>query len=376
MDIPFAQSAQSTVGLEWELMLADAQSGDLVPAAPGILQVLDEGSAITAELLTNTVEVTSDPRERIADAVGDLRRRIGLVQEQAARHGVSVLSAGSHPFAKWHDQHITEKSRYRTLVDRTQWWGRNLMIWGIHMHIGVDDQRKAMPIVGELTRYLPHLEALSASSPYWAGEQTGYASNRALVFQQLPTAGLPWPLADWSEFEGYVDDLVRTGVISEVTELRWDIRPAPRWGTVELRVCDSASNLLELGALAAFAQCLVEWSSRRLDAGERFEPLQPWYHRENKWRAARYGMDAIVITGRDGGEVTVREHLEELLPVLEPIAAELGCQAELAGVREILDRGAGYQRQVQVATAHDGDLRAVVRHLLAEFEAERPLPTR
>jgi carboxylate-amine ligase len=376
MEIPFAQSARSTVGLEWELMLADAETGDLVPAAPGILQVLDEGPAITAELLTNTVEVTSDPRERIADAVGDLRRRIGLVHEQAALHGVSVLSAGSHPFAKWHDQHITEKSRYRTLVDRTQWWGRNLMIWGIHMHVGVDDQRKAMPIVSELTRYLPHLQALSASSPYWAGEQTGYASNRALVFQQLPTAGLPWPLPDWAGFEGYVDDLIRTGVISEVTELRWDIRPAPRWGTVELRVCDSASNLLELGALAALAQCLVESCSRRLDAGQEFQPLQPWFHRENKWRAARYGMDAVVITGRDGTEATVRDDLARLLPELEPVAADLGCEAELAGIRQILDEGAGYQRQLQVAQAHDGDLSAVVKHLLAEFEAERPLPTR
>jgi len=373
MEIPFAKSQRSTVGLEWELMLADRASGDLVPAAPGILQVLDGGEKITAELLTNTVEVTSDPRDRVADAVDDLRRRIGRVQQEADRHGVAVLSSGSHPFATWHKQHITEKSRYRTLVDRAQWWGRNLMIWGVHMHVGVDDQRKVIPIVGELTRYLPHLQALSASSPYWAGEQTGYASNRALVFQQLPTAGLPWQLPDWSAFEGYVDDLIGTGVISEVTELRWDVRPAPRWGTVELRACDATSNLLELGALAALAQCLVEWCSRRLDAGEEFEPLQPWFHRENKWRAARYGLDATVITGRDGSQAPVRDHIGELLEALEPVAADLGCAAELAGIRSILEIGAGYQRQLRVAQSADGDLAAVVTHLLAEFDAERPL---
>jgi carboxylate-amine ligase len=373
MQIPFAKSERSTVGLEWELMLADADSGDLVPAAPGILQMLDGGSAITAELLTNTVEVTSDPRRSVGEAVGDLRRRIGLVRQEAARHGVSVLASGSHPFARWHQQRITEKNRYRTLVDRAQWWGRNLMIWGVHMHIGVDEQQKAMPIVSELTRFLPHLQALSASSPFWAGEQTGYASNRALVFQQLPTAGLPWPLLDWPSFEGYVDDLVRTGVISEVTELRWDIRPAPRWGTVELRACDATSNLRELGALAAFAQCLVEWCSRRLDAGEEFEPLQPWFHRENKWRAARYGMDATVITGRDGSLAPLRAHIVETLATLEPIAAELGCAAELADIREILDGGVGYQRQLRVAQRNNGELSSVVKHLLAEFEAERPL---
>jgi carboxylate-amine ligase len=355
-------------------MLADADSGDLVPAAPGILQMLDGGSAITAELLTNTVEVTSDPRRLVSEAVDDLRRRIELVRQEAGRHGVSVLSSGSHPFARWHQQRITEKNRYRTLVDRAQWWGRNLMIWGVHMHIGIDEQKKAMPIVSELTRYLPHLQALSASSPFWAGEQTGYASNRALVFQQLPTAGLPWQLLEWGDFEGYVDDLVRTGVISEVTELRWDIRPAPRWGTVELRACDATSNLRELGALAAFAQCLVEWCSRRLDAGEEFEPLQPWFHRENKWRAARYGMDATVITSRDGGQASVREQITEMLGTLEPIAAELGCDAELYDIRGILADGAGYQRQLRVAQRNGGELRPVVKHLLAEFAAERPLP--
>ncbi|AYG03799.1 glutamate--cysteine ligase [Gryllotalpicola protaetiae] len=376
MEIPFAQSPRSSVGLEWELMLADQDSGELVPAAPGILQVLDGGEKITAELLTNTVEVTSDPRERVGDAIGDIRSRVELVRAEAERHGVALLSSGSHPFAKWQDQNITEKSRYRTLIDRAQWWGRNLMIWGIHMHVGVDDRRKVIPIVSELTKYLPHLQALSASSPFWAGDQTGYASNRALVFQQLPTAGLPWQLADWEGFEGYVDDLVRTGVLAEVTEVRWDVRPAPRWGTIEVRACDAASNLFEFAAIAAFAQCLVEWCSRRLDAGEEFAQLQPWFHRENKWRAARYGMDVELIVDRDGRELHVRDHLAELLPALEPIADDLGCRAELAGIHTILDLGAGYQRQLQVAQRRDGDLTAVVKHLIAEFDAERPLPVR
>jgi carboxylate-amine ligase len=371
--IPFEKSRRSTVGLEWELMVADAESGELVPAAPGILQVLDGGSAITAELLTNTVEITSDPRDKVAEAVSDLRARIELVSRQASLHGARLLAAGSHPVARWQDQHVTEKSRYRELVDRAQWWGRNLLIWGIHMHVGVDDVRKVMPIVGELTKYAPHLQALSASSPFWAGEQTGYASNRALVFQQLSTAGLPWPLDTWEEFEACVDDLVRTDVIGEVTELRWDIRPAPRWGTIELRVCDAVSNPFELAALAAMAQSLVEWCSRRLDSGERFESLQPWFHRENKWRAARYGLEADIIVDREGRQLGVREHLDELLPHLEPVAADLGCGAELAGIRDMLEIGVGYQRQLQVAAAADGDLGAVVEHLLAEFEAERPL---
>ncbi|MFT4122469.1 MAG: glutamate--cysteine ligase [Microbacteriaceae bacterium] len=373
MGIPFAASPRSSVGIEWELMLADADSGDLVPRGPELLAELAGDPGVTGELLTNTVEVISQPRERVADAVDDIRRRVEAVRRAAAERGVRPLSAGSHPFAKWFDQSITEKTRYHKLIQRTQWWGRNMMIWGIHVHVGVDDVAKVMPILGEVTAYLPHLQALAASSPFWSGESTGYASNRALVFQQLPTAGLPWALPDWAAFEGYVDDLSRTGVVEDVTEVRWDVRPAPRWGTIELRACDAVTNPQELAAIAALAQSLVEWCSRRLDAGEELRPLAPWFHRENKWRAARYGLDATAIVGPGGEELPVREHLGALLPVLEPIARDLGCAPALADVRGILDAGASCQRQRRVAESHGGDLAAVVRHLFEEFDAERPL---
>ncbi len=370
--IRFAESPRSSVGIEWELMLVDAD-GDLVPEAPAVLDALADRPGITEELLTNTIEVTSDPRTRVADAVDDIRARLDEVRAQTEPRGIGILSSGSHPFARWQDQSIGEKTRYRRLVERTQWWGRNMMIWGIHVHVGIDDLRKVTPILGELTAYLPHLQALSASSPFWSGDETGYDSNRALVFQQLPTTGLPWPLDEWSDFERYVDDLTRTGVIEEVTEVRWDIRPAPRWGTLETRSCDAVSNAGELAVVAALVQTLVEWCSRRLDAGERFVPLAPWFHRENKWRAARYGLDVTAIVDADGRELPVREHLAELLPLLEPVAADLGCADELAGVHRILEHGNGATRQRRVAAAHDGDLTAVVRHLRAEFEAERPL---
>ncbi|TPX00695.1 YbdK family carboxylate-amine ligase, partial [Schumannella luteola] len=216
----------------------------------------------------------------------------------------------------------------------------------VHVHVGVEDVRKVMPLINALSCYLPHLQALSASSPFWAGERTGYASNRALVFQQLPTAGLPWPLDDWAAFEGYLDDMVRTGIMADATEVRWDIRPAPRWGTIEVRACDGMSTLPELAAVAALVQSLVERFSRELDAGRELPTLQPWYHRENKWRAARYGLDAELIVDRSGLERPVRAHLEETLDELLPIAAELGCRSELEGVRTTLALGASYQRQL------------------------------
>lgn len=374
MKLEFASSARSTVGLEWEIMLADPASGDLVGRAPELLAALeaesaDERHTVTGELLTNTIEVTSGIGDSVAHAIDDIANAITAVRAATDPAGIELLSAGSHPFAQWFDQQVTDKSRYHTLIERTQWWGRNMMIWGIHVHIGVEDQRKVFPIINALAGYLPHLQSLAASSPYWAGERTGYASNRALVFQQLPTAGLPWPLHDWSQYESYLDDMVRTGVMADATEVRWDIRPAPRWGTIEVRACDGLSTLPELASVAALVQVLVEDFSRQLDEGKTLPELPAWFHRENKWRAARYGLDARVIVDADGTQRPVREHLADTLEALAPTAVELGCGREFGGIATILDGGASYARQLAVADAADGDLSAVVHHLIREFRS-------
>nr|WP_154922129.1 glutamate--cysteine ligase [Microbacterium testaceum] len=372
MRLPFAASTRSSVGLEWELMLADRETGDLVPRAPEILEHLEDRTAlerftVTGELLTNTVEVTSGVGHTVAEAVDDIGDAICALREETEPRGVEMLCAGSHPFAQWYDQQVTDKTRYHTLIERTQWWGRNMMIWGIHVHIGVDDVEKVIPIVNALNVYLPHLQALSASSPFWAGERTGYASNRALVFQQLPTAGLPWQLDTWGDFENYLDDMVRTGVMADASEVRWDIRPAPKWGTVEIRACDGMSTLPELAAVAALAQTLVEHSSRLIDEGRELPGIPPWYARENKWRAARYGLDARVIVDRAGTQRPVVEHLRETMEELADVALELHCAKEFASLETILATGGSSARQIAVAEAADGDLREVVQHLIREF---------
>ncbi|WP_341957300.1 glutamate--cysteine ligase [Microbacterium sp. LWH13-1.2] len=374
MKLDFAPSARSTVGLEWEIMLADPVSGDLVGRAPELLSALeaeseDERHTVTGELLTNTIEVTSGIGDSVAHAIDDIANAIAAVRTATDPAGIELLSAGSHPFAQWYDQEVTDKTRYHTLIERTQWWGRNMMIWGIHVHIGVEDQRKVIPIINALSGYLPHLQALAASSPFWAGERTGYASNRALVFQQLPTAGLPWPLQDWSEYEAYLDDMVRTGVMADATEVRWDIRPAPRWGTIEIRACDGLSTLPELAAVAALVQVLVEHLSRELDEGRTLPQMPAWYHRENKWRAARYGLDARVIVDAAGTQRPVRDHLAQVIEDLAPVAVELGCVREFGSIGTILHDGASYERQLTIANATGGDLGAVVQHLIREFRS-------
>ncbi|MEI5583099.1 MULTISPECIES: glutamate--cysteine ligase [unclassified Agromyces] len=373
MRIEFAKSGRSSVGIEWELAIVERGSGELASVGDRVLAELGGADGaphpfITSELLTNTVELVSGVHDRVAGAVDDLTGQVAEVRAVLDGLGeYELICSGSHPFSQWYDQRLTDKPRYHKLIERTRWWGRNMMIWGIHVHVGIEERGKALPILDGMLAYVPHLQALSASSPFWAGVETGYASNRALMFQQLPTAGLPYPLPDWGSYERYVDDLVRTGVIEDHTEVRWDIRPSPRWGTVEVRVCDGVSSAAEIGAIAALIQCLVEWMSDRLDRGEHLTVLQPWYVRENKWRAARYGMDAEVITDVAGTERHVADDVRDLLVTLAPYAERLGCAEELQRIRRTLDDGASYQRQLRVAEAHGGELTAVVAHLAREL---------
>jgi carboxylate-amine ligase len=220
MKIDFARSERSTVGIEWEIALVDRETGELASVAEEVLAALegDDGSPhpqVTNELLLNTVELVSGVHHTVADAVADVARQLDEVRTITDALGVDPMCSGSHPFGQWFDQKVTNKPRYLRLIDRTQWWGRNMMIWGFHVHVGIEDRDKVIPILNGLLTYLPHLQALSASSPFWAGVDTGYASNRALMFQQLPTAGIPWQLADWSEWEGYVADMTTTGVIED-----------------------------------------------------------------------------------------------------------------------------------------------------------------
>ncbi|ERK72272.1 glutamate--cysteine ligase [Leifsonia aquatica] len=374
MQIEFSESERSTVGIEWEIALVDGATGDLVQIADEVLRELGtpdgrEHPQITHELLLNTVELVSRVHRTVPAAVADLQELIGLVREVTDPLGVELLCAGTHPFAQWYDQKVTPNERYDRLLDRTQWWGRQMMIWGVHVHVGVDERDKALPIVNGLLSYYPHLQALSASSPYWAGAATGYASNRALMFQQLPTAGLPWQFGSWANYEEYVQDLVTTGVVTDHSEVRWDIRPSPKWGTVEMRACDGLSTTDEVGAVAALIHCLTDRMSGDLDEGVEPVTLQPWFVRENKWRAARYGLDAEIIVAPDGSERLVSESLRELVDELQPTAERLGCEEELRGVLRILDGGASYQRQLAVAAANGGSLQAVVSSLTHELRS-------
>ena len=373
--LEFHSSDRHTLGVEWEIALVDKTTRDLSNTAAAVfdevgeLRSADGTPQVTKELLRNTVELVTGVNDTVPEAIDELRATMDVVRRAGDSLGVDLFCAGTHPFAEWSHQQLTRSPHYDELIERTQWWGRQMLIWGVHVHVGLSHREKVFPILNSLLLQYPHLLALSASSPMWAGADTGYASNRALMFQQLPTAGLPFQFANWAQFESFVHDQMKTGVIEQLGGMHWDIRPAPRWGTIEVRVCDGTSTRTELAALVALTHCLVVDLDRRLEAGETLPELPPWHVQENKWRAARYGLDAIVIVDADSNERLVTEDLDDVLNRLEPIAARLGCPDELRLVAEIPRRGASYQRQRLVAQASGGDLVAVVDSLVAELDS-------
>lgn len=350
MRLDFAKSAQSSVGIEWELGLIDATSGQLRNVGEDILGKLDESIdqpfQVVGEFMLNTLELVTGVCDTVEEGLGQLAAAGNQLLDVLADEQLALYSQGTHPYAIALDERISSAQRYQKMLDRTQYWGQQMLIYGVHTHIGLDHVAKAMPAVNHLIQYYPHLLALSASSPFWGGHDTGYVSQRTLIFQQLPTAGLPFQFHTWAEYEAIVADLLRVGVVDEVTEVRWDIRPVPRFGTVEQRVCDGVSTLEEVGALTALTQCLVhEVVGGNADEVRNIEIMPPWYVQENKWRAARYGLEAVVIVDAAGTEMLVTDHLDQILNRLESTAEELGCRRELGWVEDMISTGTSAVQQ-------------------------------
>ncbi|ANY21978.1 glutamate--cysteine ligase [Gordonia terrae] len=371
--IEFDGSPTPTLGVEWEFALTDKVTGDLSNSAAALFAAVgdhhpDFAGKIHKELLRNTVELVTGICRTTGEAIADLTGTLGVVRGLTEELGVDLYGAGTHPFAEYSTQLLTEGHRYAELIERTQWWGRQMLIWGVHVHVGISHRDKVLPILDALLNYYPHLLALSSSSPMWAGQDTGYASNRAMMFQQLPTAGLPFQFRTWEQFENFVADQKTTGIIDHLNEIRWDIRPSPHLGTIEVRVCDGMTNLGELSAIVALIHCLVVDLDRRFSAGDTLPTMAPWLVQENKWRAARYGLDAIVILDADCTEELVTDDLAALLERLEPIARELDCVDELAGVERIMAQGASYQRQ-RAVHRRTASLREVVASVVGELDA-------
>ena len=368
MSIEFHGSPAPTLGVELELGLVDATSGELVGAAGGVIDRLAGTPAeekVKHELFQCTVEVITGVCDTVAEARADLEASLQLLRCVTDADGLELIGSGSHPFGDWRELEVSPGERYAELVETIQWPARRLAIHGVHFHVGVPGGAESIAVVQSLAFHLPLFLAASASSPFWLGHDTGMASSRTKVFEGLPTAGLPPRLADWGEFEGLMDGLLTAGVISSIREIWWDCRPHPDFGTVELRMCDGITNLDEVAGLAALAQSLVAWLLERHAAGEALPGAPEWVVRENKWLASRHGLDSAFIidgTGRRSPAITL---LDELVERLTPTARRLGCADELASVRALVARGPSYRRQRRILD-EGGDLRDVVAALAHE----------
>ncbi len=377
--IPFTSSPRASLGVEWELELVDRETRQLSSAASGLLSDLraaggygDEHPKAKHELLESCVEIITGVCGTVSEATADLAETLAEVSAAAEQRGLAVMCSGTHPITDWATQEISPNPRYAKLIEDMQWLARRLQIFGVHVHVGVRSPNKVIPIVNALTAYIPHLLALSASSPYWIGTDTGLASARCKVFEGLPTAGVPYQLSGWEDFERFMATLISAQTIQSVREVWWDVRPHPTFGTVELRICDGLPTLWEIGTVAAISQCLVEMFNAQIDRGYVLPTPRGWIVRENKWRAARYGIDADIIVDDSGHTEPLRTAIEELVADLTPIAERLGCAEQLAQASLLLDIGPSYLRQRKVAAGAGGDLTAVVDSLAAEMTAGRP----
>jgi carboxylate-amine ligase len=373
LDHNFGKSDPYTLGVEEEYMLLDGETLDLVQHVEAVLEAAaghELEPRVNPELMQSVLEIAT-PVCRTAAEVDDELRKLrsyvtGLAREQG---GLRVGSAGTHPFSLFERQRITARDRYRHLVDQMQYVARRELIFGLHIHVAVDDCERAIQIVNGLLVHLPAFLALSASSPFWRGEPTGLASSRQMVFAAFPRSGPPPRFENYNDYAEVVGQLEKTGCIADYTHIWWDIRLHPRFGTVEIRVCDAVTRVEDAVALAAFCQSLVKLYSERHAIGAEI----PSYHRilttENKWLAARYGLEAPVMdlaTGRRN-RVPVAQLVRRTLRELEPHARELGCDAELEGISEILAKGNGSDRQRRIWNANR-DIVEVVREIAEATE--------
>jgi carboxylate-amine ligase len=377
LDHKFGVTSPFTLGVEEEYMLLDPETFDLVQHVDTVLGAVQNGEftqRIGPELMQSVLEISTPVCETPAEVDRELRKLRGYVTDLARSQGLRVGSAGTHPFSLFERQRITARDRYRNLVDQLQYVARRELIFGLHIHVAVDDPEKAISVMNALLVHLNELLALSASSPFWRGEATGLSSSRQMVFAAFPRSGPPPRFRDYSDYAEVVGQLEKTGCIADYTHIWWDIRPHPRFGTIELRVMDAVTRVEETVALAAYAQALVKHYSERFDAGHEL----PSYHRilttENKWLAARYGLEAPVmdlITGRRN-RVPVAQLIRRTLREIEPHARELGSERELEGIRGILASGNGADRQLRIFNANR-DIVETTRELADATEAALPV---
>jgi glutamate---cysteine ligase / carboxylate-amine ligase len=347
--ITFNSSPEPTIGVEVELQILDKHSLDLTSGAVELLKFYEGNNHVKEELLDSIIEINTGICRNISEVKDDLVPRLRDVIKTADTLGYALSTIATHPYSRWKEQSVTQSERYQHFVNRMQWPLRRLLITGLHVHIGVDSGEKAIAVTNGLTRYIPHMIALSANSPIYDSEITGLASTRTKIFEGLPTAGLPHLLRNYSEFQKYIRTLQKANTIESIREVWWDIRPHPGFGTVEIRVFDSVPKVDEMLNLAALTQCLVVGIADHYDDGTQLPLLDNWVIAENKWRATRYGLDGDIIIDNKGHQQSIKSAIYETVDSLLPLSRKLGCESQLLNIIEQTENNMSpYQRQLRI----------------------------
>jgi carboxylate-amine ligase len=357
-----------TIGIEEELMIVDAETYSLVNAIESLLGEVPDGE-VKPELHESVLEISTDPAPNTAEAGRRLRVLRDQVRERAARRGLTIGSAGTHPFAMWEDQRIVARPRYRELVTALRFVARQELIFGMHVHVGLDDPEKAIHVSNGMRVHLGVLLALSASSPFWRADVTGLQSTRIPIFRAFPRVGIPPHYRDWADYEREIDFMVKSGVIEDYTWLWYDVRPHAKFGTVEVRVCDSQTRVEHTLALTALIQAMVRELAEHYDAGGQLASY-PWQMLdENKWLAARHGLGAELVDLPSSDRVPARALAQRLRDRLREHAQDLGSAADLEGIDDLLEHGNGADRQLVVYEANH-DLRELMAEIVAASAPE------
>ncbi len=370
-DLTFKSNGFLTLGVEIELQLIDAESLSLVPKSREILAKDIENKKLKPEFYLSTLEINTDICKDVHQVSSDLGESINKLKPIAENEGVKLSTTACHPFSSYRDCIISPSDRYHDLIDRNQWLTKRMTVYGLHVHIGMKNSQDCINYINFFLRFIPHLLALSASSPFWQGDDTGLASCRPTTYEALPTAGLPYRFNSWNEFENLYKTLKACNSIKSMNDLWWDIRPSPKYGTLEIRSCDGVATLAETLGIVSFIHLLAYWFTDNSDWLHSVTQPAPWILRENKWRAMRHGLNADIVTTSSGETKSIKADILDWLSKLEPYAEKLNYTNYIQSLKDIIQHGNSADRQRKVYE-RTNSLQEVVKFNITEFENSKP----
>ncbi|MBA4054808.1 MAG: carboxylate--amine ligase [Marivirga sp.] len=366
-----SSTRELSLGVELELQVLDGSSLLLTPHAAEIISLCKD-ERFEQEFFQSTLEVITGASLNVQEIEADLKKSLKKVSAVAQQLNFKLGSTGTHPLGDYRERLITPSPRYDDLTDRNQWIIRRMAVYGMHIHIGMPSGDACIRYNYFFMHFLPHILALSGSSPFWQGKYTGLSSCRPTTYESLPTAGMPYLVKDWQSFQNLVHFLLKSKSITSMKDLWWDLRPSPKYGTLELRFCDEPATLYESLSIVAFVHLLAHWfRDHEEEWTTSHAPLKQWIFRENKWRAIRYGLTAEIVVSRTGKTKSLQKDIYDWIRILLPYAQKLQYNEYLAGVKGIVFMGNSSDRQYKVFK-NTNDLDAVIRHNVNEFENRKP----